>query len=494
MAEHVHFNDLVELQAQSASGIGIQLEIVLEALEKKLDHVITERTDLTHTLNVLVQEIAVIDGETATKTAEIAERAANLLDVGAVITQVKDKACAYALEAKVVKQQVQAKLDDAKASLMDGKNRLERVRGALLDLYAEQLVLKASFLAYAGSLKGMTKKTRITREMNEQTHQMLKDIGPLKSSLHGLRESISAFKTQTAEASVKLHDRIMAEREQRFTEAKEQKYLVLLYEEESQILDRLDTDLKLQLDSALAVAGQLQHELKEHETYFQNLQDRLKTALKTERSGASSVLASIMRSKKPTGMVVDLTAPKPLDMIERLCPACGFIGKYCSKCNVKTLFPGMKKQPPQQDVLIDMENRRSAMKAQLKYLEHKLQQLEIEVYISKMNVEIQMLQTSIKIEGWKKNGFVPASLQISAVDTSAESAPKMRPMMAAFAATGRVSGSVAGGVGAFAKFAKGKNEKVAGMAGISAVLTAAQKTAAEQEAPKRPTLPALQAV
>ena len=202
MPGHVHFDDLTELTEKSHTAVGIQLEIILQSLEQKLDHAITERVDVTHNVKALVQEIAVVDGETATRTAEIAERIANLADIGAVIALVKEKACALALETKEVKGQVQEKLKEVKSTLMDGKNRLERVRGALLDLYSEQLVLKASFLAYAGSLKGVTQKTRITREMNEQTHQMIRDMPPLKHAVQALRERITTFKTQTAEVRV----------------------------------------------------------------------------------------------------------------------------------------------------------------------------------------------------------------------------------------------------------------------------------------------------
>ena len=202
MPGHVHFDDLTELTEKSHTAIGIQLEIILQSLGQKLDHAITERADVTRNVNALVQEIAVIDGETATRTAEIAERTANLADIGAVIAQVQEKACALALETKEVKGQVQEKLKEVKSTLMDGKNRLERVRGALLDLYSEQLVLKASFLAYAGSLKGVTQKTRITREMNGQTHQMIRDMPPLKHAVQALRERITTFKTQTAEVRI----------------------------------------------------------------------------------------------------------------------------------------------------------------------------------------------------------------------------------------------------------------------------------------------------
>ena len=120
-----------------------------------------------------------------------------------------------------------------------------------------------------------------------------------------------------------------------------------------------------------------------------------------------------------------------------------------------------------------------------------MQQLEIEVYISKMNVEVQMLQISIKIESWKKGGFVPASIQLSAVDTSVEAAPQMQPMLAAFVANARTSSVAAGvgGSGAFAKLVKKSRGKTAAMAGLAASLTAAHR----MEPQRQPTLPTLQA-
>ena len=125
------------------------------------------------------------------------------------------------------------------------------------------------------------------------------------------------------------------------------------------------------------MAGKLQQELKEHETYFQHLQGRLKQALRAERSAASNILSSLLRGRKPataagtTTTTVQTVAPGP-GIIQRFCPACGFIGRYCPKCNLKTLVPGAKKKPSEQEALIDLENRRAAMKAQLKYLEHKV--------------------------------------------------------------------------------------------------------------------------
>lgn len=142
---------------------------------------------------------------------------------------------------------------EAAMSMMEGENRAGRLRGALIDLYSEQLILKAGFLAYTGSLKGASHKARITREINDQTKRYIKEFPVLKAEIHELRERISSFKTATAELTVQLRDHFEAERQQTFVTAREHKYLCQLYEEESNILDRLDADLKLQLDSATEV-------------------------------------------------------------------------------------------------------------------------------------------------------------------------------------------------------------------------------------------------
>jgi hypothetical protein len=228
-----------------------------------------------------------------------------------------------------------------------------------------------------------------------------------------------------SQANMKLRDRILAEREQRLIEAKEQKYLVKLYDEEFKILDRLDSDLKLQLDSALDVAGKLQIEMNDHEAYFKHLNQRLQACLKVERQNPTSVISRLCKSQKPPGILLDagVAANNAPAGLMRFCPACAKIDKFCLSCGRGK--PSVKKADPQQDDLIDLENRRNAMKAQLKYMEHKVQQLEIEVYISKMNVEIQMLQTSIKIEAWKKTGHVPTTVQISALDISSEAASQI---------------------------------------------------------------------
>ncbi|GAV01974.1 hypothetical protein RvY_12596 [Ramazzottius varieornatus] len=383
---------------------------------------IEERNKLAHELNTLQQEIAVLDGETASRTAEIREREKNLVEVNDIIKDLKSKACAYALETKQIAQDVQERIamDPKDKALMEGKNRLERVRGALLDLYAEQLVLKASFLAYAASLKGMGKKTRITKDLNEQTHQMMKDIPPLKQDIVTLRDKLTAFKRDTAEASVRLRDQIQQERERMITEAREQKYLVKLYEEEAKIMERLDSDLRLQLDSAVEVAGKLQLELRDNQKYFDHLTARLQYCIHHETLTPSGGMASILHRKKKTTSPTEakpneqVTAPKVDDTTVVTITAA-----QPKKEEGKLLVgKSAKKAADLQDILNDMDLKRGAMRAQIKYLEHKIQQLEIEVYISKMNVEIQMLQTSIKIETWKKTGKVPAAMTVSVIDTA----------------------------------------------------------------------------
>ena len=227
--------------------------------------------------------------------------------------------------------------------------------------------------------------------------------------------SVLKFEWFFLQASVRLRDQIQQEREQMITEAREQKYLVKLYEEEAKIMERLDTDLRLQLDSAVEVAGKLQLELRDNHTYFDHLTSRLQFCLNNEKHTVGGGMASMLTRKKKSSPGDDKSKEASPPKIEETTVVTVTAKKEGDK---NLLGKTGKKGADLQELLNDMDLKRGAMRAQIKYLEHKIQQLEIEVYISKMNVEIQMLQTSIKIETWKKTGKVPALLTVSAIDTS----------------------------------------------------------------------------
>lgn len=152
--------------------------------------------------------------------------------------------------------------------------------------------------------------------------------------------------------------------------------------------------------------------MQENQTYFKSLQERLQISLLRE---SKTTFSSKFRKKKSVVVVTDQPEGRKIfSFWKKSCPNCSVKAnaKWCPGCSV----------PPRTNLedrtniikpMTECDQKRAAMRAQMKYLEHKIHQLEIEVYISKMNVEIQMLQTSLKIEKWKKSGYVPPSVQLS---------------------------------------------------------------------------------
>ncbi|XP_055341882.1 uncharacterized protein LOC129590596 isoform X1 [Paramacrobiotus metropolitanus] len=406
-------------------GAGLmQLEVYYKDLECELEKALKERLGVITHLREMDDEMARIDGESAVLVQEIEQMKSSLTDVEDIIEKLKERSSEMALQADRARAQLADRRQKETAmQFMEGENRINRLKGALIDLYAEQLVLKAGFLTFAASLKGVSRKARITREINEQTKQYIKDFPILKAEIFELRERITTFKTATAELTVTLRDKFEAERQQTYATAREHKYLCQLYDEEAKILDRLDADLKLQLDSATEIASKLTMEMMENETYFKSLQSRLQAALDRE---SKNTLASKFRKRRSFADILpghkgSTTGGTSLGgdtgffaSIRKTCVKCSVpVGtSNCPGCSTTASIPAAARKNLIQPKP-DCDQKRAAMKAQVKYLEHKIHQLEMEVYISKMNVEIQMLQTSLKIELWKKSGQVPPSVQLS---------------------------------------------------------------------------------